>query len=259
MLNLFPLTSNLIKKHRVASMEYNIKKNKYITVFDKENFISFDIKTGYLKKWFLYDKGVALINFDSCIEKIYIKTKKNPIPVNLKDIRYYKYSNGLSFKYDSDKSIEIEKNIILQYKKLFLTYKIRNNYKKRRQFIFVLENRFSPSLLDSLVNLKNDFAFCTYKDKFTTKYSGYVNSFINLNTGYGILWDYYNKYDGIEFFKDFYNYTKKVYYKFSLYPHEQKVITISYRKRYIKESKRKSFQEKPTTLTNQYYGNYGIQ
>ena len=259
MLNLFPLTSNLIKKHHVASMEYNIHKNKYITLFDKENFFSFDLRTGHLKKWFLYDKGIALINFDSCTEKVYIKGKKNIFPVNLKNIKYYKYSNGLSFKYDSDKSIEIEKNIILQYTKLFLTYKIRNNHKRRQRIIFVIENKFSPSLLDSLVNLKNDFAFYHYKKGFTTKYNNYIHSFINLNTGYGLSWDYYNKPRGVEFFKDFYNYTKKIYYKFSLYPHEQKVITISYRRIYIKEKTRASFMKEPVSLTNQYFGDYGVQ
>jgi len=258
MLSLFPLTSNLIKKKHVSSMEYTIDKNKYTTLFDKENFFSFDIKTGLLKNWFLYNKGVALINFDSLREELYIRKKGESIPVNLKTIKYYKFSNGLSFKYDSDKNIEIEKNIILQYSKLFLTYKIKNKYKYKQRIIFVIENKFSPSLLDSLVNLQNNYAFYTYKKRFTVQYNGYVNSFINLNTGYGIFWDYYNKSSGIEFYKDFYNYTKKVYYKFYLYPHEQKVITIAYAKRKISEKKAKLFKKKSSSLTNQYYGDYGI-
>ncbi len=259
MLGLYPLTKNFKKEYNTASMEYKIKDSKYITLFDKESYFAFDSKTGYLKKWFLYDKGESLINFNSLIEKIYIRGKKNTTQVDLKTTVCENFPNGLKFKFDSPDSIQIEKNIILQHKKIFLTYKIRNNRKKTRKITFILENRFSPSLLDSLVNLKTDFAFNNYKHGLTAKYTGYVNSFINLNTGYGISWDYFNKPDGIEFFKDFYNFTKRIYYKFTLYPFEQKVITISYKTRYVKEKARESFISKKITLTNQYIGDYNIE
>lgn len=258
MLNLFPLTTNAIKKYKVSSMEYDLKDRKYITLFDKENYFTFDTKTGYLKKWFLHNKGECLINFDSFVEKIYLKTKRESKVIPLKNIQYYKFDNGLMFKYDSGKSLLVEKNVILQYKKILLTYKIKNTYKRRRSFILVLENRFSPSLLYNLRHLENNFAFYPYKKSFTGFYNDLVHSFINLNTGYGISWNYYHSVNGVEFFNDFYNYIKKIYYKFTLYPYEQKVITISYRKKYIKRNKRKPYLNKARKLTNQYYGDYNI-
>lgn len=259
MLNLFPLTTKIFKKYKISSIEYDINNKKYITLFDKENFFTFDTETGYLKKWFLHHKGVCLINFDSFVEKIYVKKKKNIIPVNLNNITYYKFENGLMFKYDSSNNISIEKNIILHYKKLLLSYKIKNNHRRKQSFIMVIENKFSPSLLNSLLFLKNQFAFYPYKKKFTGDYSHYINSFVNLNTGYGIRWNYYHKINGIEFFKDFYNFTKKIYYKFTLYPYEQKVITISYNKRYIPERKCVPYLTKIKPFLNQYYGDYSIK
>ncbi|MBU1076377.1 MAG: hypothetical protein KKH98_03740 [Spirochaetes bacterium] len=259
MLNLFPLTTNVIKKYNVSSMEYNINKKKYITLFDRDNFFTFDSSTGYLKKWFLYPQGVCLINFDSFIEKIYIHNKNNSIPVNINNISYFKFDNGLIFKYDSDSNLDIEKNIILQNKKLMLSYKIKNNYKRTCSVTIVIENKFSPSLFHTLTELKNQFAFYPYNKGFTDQYKSNVDSFVNLNTGYGISWNYYHKIKGVEFFKDFYNYTKKIYYKFILYPYEQKVITISYRKKHVKENIRSAYLKTLKPITNQYFGDYNIQ
>ena len=158
LLNLFPLTttSKIYKKYNVSSMEYMINKSKYITLFDNQNFFTFDTETGYLKKWFLHNKGICLINFDSFIETLYIKNKKGTTPVQIQNLNYFKFNNGIMFKYDSKKSVSMEKNIILQHSKLLLTYKIKNNFKKKKSFILMLENKFSPSLLNNLIALNNN-------------------------------------------------------------------------------------------------------
>jgi len=251
-LNLFPLTSNIIKKFHVSSVEYTINLNKYITLFDKENLFSFDIKTGYLKNWFLYKKGISLISFTSLVEQIYTLKKGNYILNKMNKIKYFKYPNGISFIFSTDNNIQIEKNIILQYKRLTISYKIKNNSRRSKKIIFIFINKFSPSIFYCFTKLKCNFAFLNYKNTPTFELKPSNRGIINLNTGYGISWKYFNKSNGISFYKNLYNFTKKDYYKFKLYPYEQKVITIMYTKKYLSMRKRKKYLNK--TLKNAVWG-----
>lgn len=260
MLNLFPLTSNLIKKYNLSSMEYSINNNHYVTLFDKKNFFTFNVDDGCLKKWFIYNKGINLINFDSFIEKMYLKDNEQVTPLQKKDIHYFKFSNGLSFQFDYNEDVSLEKNIILQSEILTLSYKIKNLYKTKKNFILEIEDKLSPSLYSCLTDLNNNFAFYnSYKKKITNYYSIDYNSFINLNSGYGIKWNCFNAENGVEFYRGFYYFIKKSYYKFSLYPYEQKVITIQFYPDHVMDNFKSQYLNTNFFISNQYYGDYSLK
>ncbi len=258
LLNLFPLTSILPRRYRISSTEYEIGENNYITLFDKENFFTFDTKNSYLRKWFHYKSGTALINFDSLIEKVYIskRRKKKYNLITSENIEYTRFHNGINFRIIFPESLEIEKNIILQNQHLFLSYKIKNRTGRKRYYVFIIENKFSPSLYDTLLKFKSNIAL--YKpgkrNRFSNILSGLTKGLVNMDTGYGIYIDTYNKMDGIEIFKGFYYYNYIIYYRFYLYPYESKVITLTLRKIYFNKRKRKRYLNKLFDIKDQKWG-----
>ncbi len=258
LLNLFPLTSILPRRYRISSTEYEINNRKYITLFDRENFFIFDTKNTHLKKWFHYKSGTALINFDSLIEKIYIasRKRKNFNSVVPKNVKYIRFSNGINFKISFTENLEVEKNIILQNQHLFLSYKIKNCSSRKKYYIFSVENKFLPSLYNILINLESNISLYDIgkKYRFAEILSGTTRGIVNMNTGYGIYIDTYNKMEGIEIFKGLYYYNYIVYYRFSLYPYESKVITLTFRKIYFSQKRRKRYLNKLFNIKDQRWG-----
>ncbi|MBN1897378.1 MAG: hypothetical protein JW827_01255 [Spirochaetes bacterium] len=263
LLNLFPLTSILPKRYQISSTEYEMNDNKYITLFDKENFFTFDSDTGYLKKWYHYKSGTSMINFDSLIERVYIASGKNERFKNqtCMDADYSRFPNGINFRLNYPDDLEMDKNIILQNNHLFISYKLRNNSSRKKYYILIIENKLSPSLLNMLLELKSNI--CLYKlskkNKFVDQLDTFTRGIINMDTGYGAYIDTYNAVDGMEIFKGFYFYDHQVYYKFSLYPYENKVITLAFRKLHYSESKRRKYLEKNFDIKDQKWGDCEIQ
>lgn len=258
LLNLFPLTSILPRRYRIYSTEYEIGENNYITLFDKENFFTFDTESGYLRKWFHYKSGTALINFNSLIEKVYI-SKRRKDKYNLitsQEIEYTRFHNGINFKITFPENLEMEKNIILQNQHLFLSYKIRNRMGRKQYYVFIIENKFSPSLYDMLLNLSSNIALYTpgRRNRFSNILSGVTKGLVNMDTGYGIYIDAYNRMDGIEIYKGFYYFNYIIYYRFYLYPYESRVITFVLRKIYFSKRKRKRYLNKLFNIKDQKWG-----
>ncbi|MDD5067359.1 MAG: hypothetical protein PHF84_09970 [bacterium] len=259
-LNLFPLNTNLPKKYHISSMEYSMDSEKYITIFDKDNFITFDGRNGYLKKWLFFSKGECLINFDSFMEQLYVRSGDKTAALERKDLTYYKFDNGISFKFNYDQSLAVEKNIILQYGKVLLSYKVINKEGKRKNITLQLENKYSPSLYDNLVSSPNPCGFYyIYGKKVSSSWEPEYNNFVNLATGYGINWEFYNAVTGLEFYKGFYYHVCRMYYKFTLLPYEQKVITVAFRKVTVPEKVREKYVSLVNVSTNQYWGDYSVK
>ncbi len=256
-LTLFPLTSSLPKKYFISSMDFNINKKSFITLYDKKNYIIFDKKNSNIKKFFYLKKGISLINDDSLVDELYTKKLREPHykKINLNKQKYFKFDNGMSFIFTTpDKKIRMEKNIILQYNRLIVTYKIKNLYSRKRSFTFIIKNKLSPSLLLTLENLKNPFAVYYPPKQYGFSLDNRASGIINTLTGYGIAFSAVNKPQGLEVFKNFYNYSYNIYYKFNLYPFETKTITLYIKKIYLKNIKHSN-----TSLKNSYWGKYEIK
>ncbi len=258
MLNLFPLSNSLQRRYFISSMEFTLNNKRYITLYDKKNFFIFSDNTGYLKKFFYYKKGESLINFDSLVDEIYIRNlrEKNYHQIRLSNKKYIKFSNGLSFNlYNPEERINVEKNIILQYDRLLISYKIKNNGRKKKKFYFVIKNKFSPSLNYIITTLKNRYAiYDKRKKRATYKLNKNAAGIINCDTGYGIRITSYNPINGMEVFKGLYYYNYNLYFKFYLYPFEEKILTINLKRIYINPRKLKK-----DILKNMYWGQYEIK
>ena len=99
----------------------------------------------------------------------------------------------------------------------------------------------------------------SYTKKYISFYNENYSSFINLNSGYGIKWNCFNAENGVEFFRGFYYFIKKSYYKFSLYPYEQKVITVQFFSEHVTENSKSQILSSNFFISNQYYGDYTLK
>ncbi len=256
-LTLFPLSNSLQRRYFISSMAFSINKRDYITLYDKKNYIIFDKQNSILKKFFYYKRGICLINNDSLIDEIYLKKLREPHYSRARLLRdkYFKFENGISFHFnDNNLKVSMEKNIIMQYNRLIITYKIKNNASKKKSFILVVKNNLSPSLGFTLKHLINSFALYNGSKKPVYQLTGRASGIINTATGYGISISSYNRPSGLEVFKNFYNYGYNIYYKFSLYPFEKKTITLYLKRIYLKNTKKYK-----KTLNNLYWGDYEIK
>jgi len=259
LLNFLPLlTLNSSKGFSVKSTEYELSNKKYITLFDNNRFFIFDPSNGHLKKWTNYKLGISIINLDSLIETVYtaIKLDSKYELVTPEKIDYLKFPNGINFKITTTNNLYTEKNIILQNGKLLLSYRIKNMSNRKKYYILKVENKFSPSLYDMLINLHSNLSLynISKKNPFTSELTELTRGIINMDTGYGIYIDSYNEINGLEIFKGFYFFNFALYYRFSLYPFETKNITLLLQKKHISNKIISKYKKRLYIVENQKWG-----
>lgn len=259
LLNLFPYLFGRPCKG-AACREYTLAGVKYATIHDQDHFITFDTRTGLLKRWFIHSRGECLVPADSFREKIFLSVRGGVIPLEKKEIRYSSFDNGLSFSYDLNEGLRVEKNVILQNGRILLSYKVQNREAGRKAVIFQLENTYSPSLHNALTAPPGHYSFyCIYGKKLSGQWTPDFTNFVNQETRLGVAWENYNAVAGFEFLRMPFSFLARSTYRFTLLPHEQKVITVAYRRVVVPEKVRDRFLGRADVRTNQVFGDYKVR